>query len=264
MQASTDSGAGMILGDRYLIVRVLKKGRHHETLQATDSACNTEVVINLVAAKSISRDVRCQLEHEISLFGETQIAHAAPLKAIGREKQQLFFVRPFVPGITLKSLLRHGPLKLASVLAIGECLFSAIKEIHARKVLHGDIRPANIIVDDGWRQPRAVLVGFDLPRVMPPDLLSNEESMEAAMYRSPEQAGTLDHGVAEPSDLYSAGAVLFECLAGRAPFDGTNVGALLFEHMTGRVPELRSLGLEIPRALDEIIQRLLRKNPQER
>ncbi len=264
MQTSAERGADVIPGDRYHVVRVLKRGKHVETLLAIDATCGAAVVVKLVAEKSISRDVAFQLKHEISVLGGAKIAHAAPPQVILREKQHLYLVRPFIAGITLKLLLQQGPLKVADVLTVGNCLFSAIRDVHARKVLHGDIRPANVIVAEGWPANGVVLVGFDLPRGMPPDLLSNEESIEAAKYRSPEQAGTLDHGVAEPSDLYSVGAVLFECLAGRAPFDGENVGAILFEHMTGRAPELRSLGLEIPRALDELIQRLLRNDPDQR
>ena len=253
MQTSADSNAGVIPGDRYHVVRVLKKGKHVETLLAIDAERGAAVVVKLVAEKSISRDAQYQLEREISVLGDVDIPHAAPPNIFRRDKQQLYLVRPFVPGITLRVLLQQGPLKIADVLTIGDCLFSALKAIHAHNVLHGDIRPANIIVAEGWPANGVVLVGFDLQRLMPPDLLSDEESIEVAKYRSPEQAGTLEHGVAAPSDFYSAGAVLFECLAGRAPYDGDNVGTLLFEHITGRVPELRSLGLEIPRALDEVI-----------
>ena len=83
-------------------------------------------------------------------------------------------------------------------------------------------------------------------------------------YLSPEQAGSIDADVAEPSDLYAAGIVLFHCLAGRTPFTGDTVGTVLFEHMTTPVPELRSLTRAVPRALDELVQRLLRKDPRDR
>jgi serine/threonine protein kinase len=65
-------------------------------------------------------------------------------------------------------------------------------------------------------------------------------------------------------DVYAMGAMLYEALTGRPPFQATTVGAVLLQHMTARVPELRSLGLEIPRTLDEIVQRLLRKDPRDR
>ncbi len=91
-----------------------------------------------------------------------------------------------------------------------------------------------------------------------------EQFLEQAKYYSPEQAGSIDHDITQSTDLYSAGVVLFECLAGRPPFSGTDLNSVLFSHMTAAVPELRSLGLKIPRALDEVIQRLLRKDPRDR
>ena len=81
---------------------------------------------------------------------------------------------------------------------------------------------------------------------------------------SPEQAGLLDQDPDERADLYSAGAVLFECLAGRPPFLGQSVGEVLRQHLSVPAPELRSLGIAVPRALDEVIQRLLRKDPRDR
>src|SRR5262249_25719779 len=64
--------------------------------------------------------------------------------------------------------------------------------------------------------------------------------------------------------LYSAGVVLYECLAGHAPFDGNSISEILRQHITVQPPELRGLGLQIPRALDELLQRLLRKDPRDR
>ena len=109
-----------------------------------------------------------------------------------------------------------------------------------------------------------MLVGCDVARITQSDALVDQKALEMARYRSPEQAGSLDYEVAEPADLYSAGIVLFECLSGQPPFRGDTVGAILLEHMTARATELRSMGLPIPRALDEVIQRLLRKDPGDR
>ena len=227
MQVPAGSNAGLIAGNRYRPVHVLKKRKHIETLLAIDAVSGAAVVVKLVGEKFISRDVQLQLEHEILLLGNGRISHAAPAQCLGRENQYLYLICPFIPGIPLKLLLQHGPLKVADVLTIGNCLFSALKDVHALKVLHGDIRPANLIVPEGGPKDGVVLVGFDLPRAMPPDLLGIEESIEVAKYRSPEQAGTLEYGLAEPSDLYSAGVVLFECLAGQTPFNGENVGVFL-------------------------------------
>ena len=83
-------------------------------------------------------------------------------------------------------------------------------------------------------------------------------------YLSPEQAGLIDGEVNERSDLYSAGAVLFECLAGRPLFAGDTITEVLRQQLSARPPVLRSLGVAVPRALDEVIQRLLHKDPRDR
>ena len=95
-------------------------------------------------------------------------------------------------------------------------------------------------------------------------MLDAEESLRIARYVSPEQAGSLDQDMAEPSDLYAAGVVLYESLVGKPPFTATDAGTVLFEHLTLPVPALRSVGVESPCALDEVVQRLLRKDPRDR
>src|SRR5262249_38129610 len=76
--------------------------------------------------------------------------------------------------------------------------------------------------------------------------------------------GLLEREVDERSDLYAFGVVLFECIAGRPPFEAEDVGQLLRQHLNAPPPSLRELRPETPRALDAVVQRLLRKDPAER
>ncbi len=126
------------------------------------------------------------------------------------------------------------------------------------------MKPANVIVDGDQPIEKATVIDFGLARSGYLDASIRDQPVGTARYMSPEQAGLLDLDTDERSDLYSAGVVLFECLAGWPPFHGDSVGEVLHQHMTVHPPELRSLGLAIPRALDEIIQRLLRKDPRDR
>src|SRR5262249_12891421 len=117
---------------------------------------------------------------------------------------------------------------------------------------------------EGSPLQRAVLIDFGLARSARLDASLRDQPVGTVRYVSPEQAGLLEHGVDERSDLYAAGVVLFECLAGKPPFQGSDVGEVLRQHLTVRPPELRGLKVAVPRALDELIQRLLRKDPRDR
>jgi signal transduction histidine kinase/DNA-binding response OmpR family regulator len=262
--AAVSSHIGRLFGNRYRVTVLLKKRPHGETLKATDLQSGREVVVALVPARIVSLGARMRLEHEASVLRQLAGPWASPLLDLNWAGDCLYLVRPFMPGASLQARLRRGPLGLADSLTVGRCLLTALNEIHGGGILHRDIRPANIIVGEEMPLDGAVLVDCDLVRITQIDASVDDQSAETARYRSPEQTGSLDYEVAEPADLYSAGVVLFECLAGRPPFEGDSLGGILLQHMTVRAPELRSLGLAIPRALDEVIQRLLRKDPRDR
>ena len=253
-----------VLGDRYRATRLLGKKQGMETLLATDLSDGRKVVVKVVSAKVLSPGTWMRLEHEAACLRQVQSRWLTPLLDVGRQDDVLYLVMPFVPGVSLGTRLGGGPLELREVLTAGCCLFSALKDLHSHRVLHRDVRPANVIVNEDLPLTKATLVGFGPARTVPSGASVRDQPVETALYMSPEQAGSLDYDVGEPSDLYSAGIVLFECLAGHPPFTGDSVGGVLFQHMTARVPELRSLGLEVPRALDELILRLLRKDPRDR
>jgi len=117
---------------------------------------------------------------------------------------------------------------------------------------------------DGAPITRAILIDFGFARSESLQTAIRDLPVGTVRYVSPEQAGLIDVKVSECADLYSAGMVLYECLAGRPPFKGTDVGELLQLHLNVRPMELRDLGIFVPRALDEVIQRLLRKDPSDR
>jgi signal transduction histidine kinase/tetratricopeptide (TPR) repeat protein len=124
------------------------------------------------------------------------------------------------------------------------------------------VKPSNIIVE-GQPLERATLVDFGLARSERLDPSLRDLPVGTARYLSPEQAGLLNRAVEATSDLYSAGIVLFEALAGRPAFDGSSVGEVLRQHLAAR-PKLRSSGVEVPRALEKLVGRLLQTDPADR
>lgn len=256
-------------GKRFRATRVLKPGPAGETLRGIDASDGREVVIRTVVNPDPGAAAR--LERELAALAcleGTDLAH--PIAA-GREGPVLYSVAPYVPGMTLEAYLADLPrhLTVADALVVGQGILDGLPVAHEHGVLHRDVRPSNIVVEaapgqTGSAVHGATLVDFGatpLRRVAgsPP-----ETGLRAARYTSPEGAGLVAHDVDPRSDLYSVGAVLFECLSGRPLFQGDTVGEVLRQHVTEPVPGLRSLGIAVPGALDQVVQRLLMKEPADR
>ncbi|MBX9679349.1 MAG: response regulator [Gemmataceae bacterium] len=255
---------GNVFGGRYQVLRALKRSPHGATLLARDSKNRTDVVIKTAGIASFSATARMRLHHDIQVLAKLKNELVAPLLDHGSAGDQLYLVMPFVQGITLQARLRQGPLSVIEAITLGRVLFRSLGVAHVQGVLHRDVKPANVMVEDAAPLCKATLIDFGLARTADLDSEIREQWAGTAQYLSPEGAGLLDHDVTECSDLYSAGIVLYECLLGRPPYVGTSVGEVLRQHLTVQAPELRSLGLSVPRVLDEVIQRLLRKDPRDR
>ncbi|HQX50144.1 MAG TPA: protein kinase, partial [Planctomycetaceae bacterium] len=253
-----------VIGGRYRVQRQLKTRVDTETLLALDQTNGQQVVVKTTAATLFSASVRMRLEHEAHVLSKIQKGRFAPLLDYGTEDDQVYLVMPFIPGITLQARLKQGALSVRDTIQVGRAILTALSAAHASDVLHRDVRPANIIVNEESDLHEATLIDFGLAHSAGLDARILHKWVGTAQYLSPEAAGLLDQEVTACSDLYSTGIVLFECLAGRPPFEGKSVGEVLRQHMTAQPPELRSLGLSVPRVLDEVIQRLLRKDPRER
>ena len=256
--------AGQIVGSRFHLREPWSESAGARTFLGTDFTDGREVVIKIVAAHTLHPGALMRLEYQATQLQRLRSPWLDRIVHVGRDRESLLIVYEAVPGRTLRSMLESGPLSIAESLAVGRALFSALRDMHWHHLLHRAVRPGNVIVDRDQAIGSAMLVDFEPPALEGETAQSDERSLDVAMYLSPEQAGSIDQDVTEASDLYAAGVVLFHCLAGRPPFTGSTLGSILFDHMTGCVPELRALGIAVPRALDELVGRLLRKDPRDR
>ena len=253
------------LGGRFDLERRLKQGNGIETYDGLDSADGSAVIVKTVATAGVSAAVRLRLEHEAYVLERLGTDTFRPLVASGHDDGRFYLVQPRIDGETLSDRLGRGPLPLPAALRVAIDVLGALQLAHDHGVYHRDVKPANVIVageDD--RVVRAVIIDFGLARSAGLDASVRDQPVGTARYLAPEAAGLIESGVDHRSDLYAAGVVLFECLAGRPPFTGETVGEVLRQHLNAAPPALRSLGVDVPRAVDGVVQRLLAKEPAER
>ncbi len=260
--AGGDSSTQVWVASRYAIEQTLSDRRGHACFLADDPRQRKRVVLHRLSNELVTPAVEMRLAHEATLLSRLDSPWLAQFHEFFADGPRWYWVRAYVRGSTLLQRLSEGPLSVAETLRLARAVTTGLVELHACGILHRNLKPTSVVlrgeVDD------ASLVDFGFVASLRDPQESSRSAALAARYLSPEQAGSLDYDVSEAADLYALGILLFECLAGRPPFQSDTVGAVLLQHMTSRVPDLRSMGLPAPRALDEVIQRLLRKDPRDR
>lgn len=259
-----DLHVDQVFGNQYHVTQTVRATSRSETVLAIHRQTGETAVIKAFSVQLLTAGARLRLEHEQSSFLNGKPECLEPLREIGRDRDWWYYVRGFVPGDTLRSRLSESALTVNETLTVGRSLLAAVHQLHSHGILHGNIKPTNLIVNLNGQIDKAVLVDGGLWNVGQADQSASGRQLQTILYLSPEQAGLIDCDLKEPSDLYSVGLVLFECLAGRPPFQEDTAGLVLLQHMTAKVPRLRVLRPDLPRAIDDLIQRLLRKDPRDR
>ena len=189
--------------------------------------------------------------------------HIVPIHRVGEAGGFVFFVMSYVEGETLGERLRsRGPLPPADATRVLREVAWALAYAHGRGIVHGDVKPDNILLEAGTG--RALVTDFgiahgggDRDSVNDPGTL-----MGTAHFMSPEQAA--NETVDGRSDLYALGVVGYLAVSGRLPFDEPNLPALLVRQATGAPPGVMSVAPGLPPALADAIDRSLQRHPAAR
>jgi serine/threonine protein kinase len=188
--------------------------------------------------------------------------HVIQIHFIGQDAGHHFFAMQYVDGISLARLLLRRRLSVGEALCVAEQALAGLGAAHALGMVHRDIKPGNIVLDEVHK--RALLADFGLVKSLENAvaLESTDTVVGTANYVSPEQ------GNAEPvdarSDLYSFGVVLYEMLAGQVPFKGSTSSMTILKHIHEPLPRLARVAPQIPKSLAAVVDKLLAKHPDER
>jgi signal transduction histidine kinase len=255
---------GDVLGGRFKILRLLKQGQGIRTFLATDRDFGDSIVLKLTQCGQLSGEAIRRLNHEATILRRLSLSRGVSVRSLSYHGDTLVLAYPFVPGITLAERIARKPLSPLETVRTGISLLQALTEAHECDVLHGDVKPSNLIVPDTEEVFHGTLIDFGLSRTH----CSLEDQAYTlagtAHYLSPEQSGLIDAPIDGRSDLYSAGILLYECLAGKNPIGGETLNEVLRNHLLAPPPSLRLAGVDVPGALDEIVRHLIQRDPQDR
>ena len=221
-----------------------------------------------VAVKVLSPDLSSDPKFVDRFKREAQSAatlkhpHIVQIYSFSQGEDRFCFAMEYVKGYTLRDLMADsGPLPWADALRITLQISQALEHAHALGVVHRDIKPRNILVEEGTE--RIVVTDFGLSRVLAGSRLTKDgELFGTPEYMSPEQIEGKE--LDGRADLYSLGVVLFELLTARLPFEAETPVALLRMHLDKKPSAPHELNTQVPREVGELCLTLLSKRPEDR
>ncbi|HEY9429708.1 MAG TPA: AAA family ATPase [Gemmatimonadaceae bacterium] len=216
---------------------------------------------------SPARQSADRLAHEYTLAPDLDPAWSARPLALTRHEGRPMLLLEDHGGEPLDLVLareRSTPLDLAAFLKLAADLAAALGKVHAKGIIHKDINPANVLINDAGE---VRLTGFGIASRLrrerqkpgPPELIAG-----TLAYMAPEQTGRMNRSVDARSDLYSLGVTLYEMMTGSLPFTASDPLELIHCHLARQPSPPAELVYGLPMMVESIIMKLLAKNPEDR
>ena len=252
----------MILAGRYELGEVLGRGGMGVVYRARDLALERVVAVKCLPATSADDAVAvARFEREALAAAALPHPNIVTVFDAGRDGVERFIVMECVTGRSLDRILSEtGALEWRLAVTVGRQVASALAAAHQAGIVHRDIKPGNVMLDDAGT---AKVLDFGIVRLDQGATLTQTATvLGSAQYLAPELA----HGAEADarSDIYALGCVLYELLTGRPPFHGHQPAAVLAQHMSASPRPVCELVPAVPVALSELVARLLAKDPARR
>ncbi len=244
----------------YRVVAPLGRGGMAAVYRAHDPALDRDVALKVLPAEFLHDPAfAARFKQEAQVAARLEHPHIVPVHAFGIEGGRPWMAMRLLAGGSLAERVRRGPLAPREAAEALRSVADALDYAHARGIVHRDVKPANVLLDEAGR---AYLADFGIARMLEgsPVVTATGLIQGSPTYMAPEQA--MGTKVDRLADVYSIGVMAFECLTGRAPYTGTTPVAILMKHVQEPVPE--PAPAELAPALAAVVRRCLAKAPADR
>ena len=253
---------GSVLGGRYRLVELLGQGGMATIHRAQDIRLGRDVAVKVLRPEyGRDPDFFARFRQEAQSAASLNHPNIVSVHDYGQGPDGPFIVMEYVEGEDLASLLRrNGALTPRRAARIAAEVARALDAAHARGIVHRDVKPGNILIaSDG----RVKVTDFGIARaIAEAQLTLPGMTLGSVHYFSPEQAR--GEPATAASDIYALGIVLYECLAGRRPWEGDSAVSVALARLTGAAPGPSDVVAAVPPALDAIVRRALAPAAEDR
>jgi eukaryotic-like serine/threonine-protein kinase len=261
--ASTSSQMiGKVLSGRYRLEAKLGSGGMSTVFLARDTTLDRQVAVKVMHREmSEQADQLERFRQEARAVAKLSHPNVVAVIDAGEDKGHPYIVFEYVEGETLKQRInRVGALDAQEALAYAIEIGRGLTVAHARKMVHRDIKPQNVLIDS---EGRAKLTDFGISRQLERDgLTATGRVLGTTDYVSPEQA--MGHGVDPRSDIYSLGVVLYEMLVGQVPYAADSQVGVAMKHVNEDMPDVQIRRPDLSAAAALVVERATAKDPNQR
>jgi len=253
---------GSTFAGRYQIIEELGKGGMGRVYKALDKKINEKIALKLIKPEIASdKKIIERFRNELKFARKIRHKNVCQMFDLGEEKGPHFITMEYVAGEDLKRLIRKmNGLSSGQAIAIAKQVCEGLTEAHRLGVMHRDLKPQNIMVDE---EGSARIMDFGIARSLEVKGITGAGVMIGTPeYMSPEQVEGKD--VDHRSDIYSLGVILYEMVTGKVPFEGDTPFTIGVKYKSEAPQPPKELNDQIPEDLNQVILRCLEKDKEKR
>ena len=261
-----DNLIGRNLG-RYHILEQLGEGGMATVFKAYDTRLESDVAVKVIRTDNLPpsgvEQALSRFEREAKALAKLTHPNIVPIIDYGEYEDSPYLVMKYLPGGTLKQMLKSQPMPWQEAAALLIPIARALDYAHRQGMIHRDVKPSNILITaDG----EPMLTDFGIAKIVDEevtvDLTGTSATVGTPEYMAPEQvvSKTVDYRV----DIYALGVVFYEMITGRRPFQADTPMAVLFKHASEPLPPPHQFTPNLPEVVEKVLFKALAKKPEDR